>query len=280
LSHYSKLSTVAQARETQGECFAALKILINEYAKTRTSGWSGISYEIPLGTALEGLHRTKEVKTRTGTKKVPVHPSRPSGRIEVFGPGEIEFIKADERPFDKYKETLEPYSKGQMVPIKDVTTLRTNAKSCITAMWEVVQRFSAPLTKRRTTALAYASKKGKGTINLTKQSWDDLLELIRHKKDRKEVALFSPLPLEIKSASKIMGAEEINQKERAVSGLLLLSELRKCDWRSDIAWREYHAFFGTPGGKYDSIYAPLEIESHREADDDEDTVWRDSSGGV
>jgi len=277
VSHYCKLATVGAARDSHEAAFAALKIIINEYAASRTSGWGEIHYNIPLGQALEGLHRSKTVKERGKDKIVPIHPNRPSQRIEVFSKAEQELLKQSENAFNRYDELLAPYKKEQSVAIKYVPAFRKAASKAINDMWEVVQRFTAPLTKRRTIAYTYISKKGKGTLSLTKQSWMDILELIRQKGDRKDISLFSPLPLEVKSQEIILSAADVLQREKALNGSLLLVDLKRASFSRMPHWEEFFTFFGSTQGKYDSYYQSLAKYDEWGGDEDHEEEKEDDS---
>jgi virulence-associated protein VagC len=263
LTHYSRLSCTIGAKVSQEGALAALRTLILEYARARTSDWDDIDYEIPLGVALEGIHRTKKIKERGREKVTTLHPRRPSERIEIFSEGEKLLIRPHETPFDHYEELLKPYQEAQKVSIKDVLELRLKAKRIINNAWEVVQNYTAPLTKRRTVAFTYISKKGKGGIALTRSSWDGLLETVRDKADHSDKSLFSPLEIERKSG--VISIDAIVEREKALKGLLPLSKLKASEWATHPAWVSYFTHFGTPTRTYASYYQPLrpsEEDSH------------------
>jgi len=195
----------------------------------------------------------------------PVHPHRPSERLEVFSEGEKMLISRSEDCFTAYEEELAKYKDTQFVPISELHDFRQNLKVLINKCWEVVQQYTAPLTKRRTIAYTYISKKGKGTISFSRASWESLLEAIRDRGDYKDIIIFSPMEIERKSERIIFDPVDITQREKAVNGLLPAKELKEAAWSAQPEWVSYFSFFGVKNQRYKNIYNTLSVE-----DTDED----------
>jgi hypothetical protein len=121
---------------------------------------------------LEGLHKRVTEKVR-GKDVVHIKkPKRPSKRIEVLSPLEKKLISQYEKPFDDYKETVKAL--GKEVKIGDIKSVRERLRAIIQAMWLVVEKFSAPLTKRRTALCNHLSEAERKKLNFNKAYIDKL----------------------------------------------------------------------------------------------------------
>lgn len=124
--------------------------------KVALKDWGDLcnNYTIPMGTALQGLHKTKKVTKVVNRKKVEVketiNPKPPSTRIEILNEAERKIIQAEEKCFHDYKrlvfDTETKCTKN--IPLREITTFRKEAGNLINEMWGVVQKWSPTLTKR------------------------------------------------------------------------------------------------------------------------------------
>jgi hypothetical protein len=154
-TYLSKLSG-REGPESLKRYISTYKFLIDQYCQSvALAKWKAPidNYTIPVGTALAGLHKTKKVQTTVNRKKitktVTVNPNRPSQRIEVLSEAEKEIISYDERSFKSYKDLLTlPDGESVIINLNNVISIRKKAKSLITEMWNVVQKWSPLLTKR------------------------------------------------------------------------------------------------------------------------------------
>jgi hypothetical protein len=265
---------VIGAKSTQEEALASLKVLVSEYARSRTCDWDeDIKFYIPLGVAMEGLHRTRVIQDKGRQKTTIIHPNRPSQRIEIVSQGESKMVESDEIAFDNHKTLLDGFKETQMVEISRVIDLRKALKQSISNCWEVVQRYTAPLTKRRTVAMTYLSKRGKGSVNLNKQAWNDLLDTIRDKGDRKDINLFAPLELERKNQALQLEIGAIAERENALNGRLTLEDLKQTDFADSSAWVSFFTQFGTPAKRYESYYSVIDPNASN------DPIFTTQTGG-
>jgi hypothetical protein len=258
VSFYGKLSIVNSDRTAHEAGLNQLKTLINLFARSRSDGWKP-RYGLPLGDALKGLHRTKTIRVKGNqSKNEPIHPSRPSQRIEVFSEAEKDLIGRSEEPFDNYKKLLTDSAADQKVDIYKLKDFRAEAHKLINAMWEVVNRFTAPLTKRRQLVLANMPKRGKA-INFTKNTWTDALELIKSRNDWKEIQSFSPR--DIMSRYNTTDGITINSMDGFLKGSVTQATFENADWIQTPSWISFISFFGPgPKKKYGGLYAVLGIE--------------------
>jgi len=121
--------------------------------------WSTLAftYNIPTPLILDGLHK-KVVEKVKGKDVVHIKkPKRPSKRIEVLSKLEKQLIMQYEIPFDDYKKKMQDL--GKEISINLIKSVREELKLLIQKMWLVVEKFSAPLTKRRTAMIAHLSEK-------------------------------------------------------------------------------------------------------------------------
>jgi hypothetical protein len=163
--------------------------------------WAALarSFEVPTSMVLEGLHRTKVVKERSKEVTLTKKPKRPSKRIEVLSLEEANILIKLEKAFDDYSDYIK--SLHESVPINKIVDVRKHIRELIAAMWLVVERVSAPLTKRRTAFTAGLSESEKKKININKafvQSLEnDFFSSV--KADRALFYTISPQPLLIKA---------------------------------------------------------------------------------
>jgi len=165
--------------------------------------WSSMakSYQVPTPMILEGLHRTKVIKEKGKDVVQTKKPKRPSKRIEVLSVGEVKLLERLESPFDEYKAAVN--SLGKSVAIKDIVKTRKDLSKIIQAMWLVVEKVSAPLTKRRTPLMSGLTENAKKRTTLNKAF---LLKLSNSnfaecKADKNSVYTHSPVPLIVKCGS-------------------------------------------------------------------------------
>jgi hypothetical protein len=131
-----------------------------------------MTYKIPTPMILEGLHKTVVEKVKGKDHVRTKKPKRPSKRIEVLSRLESELLRRYETPFDEYKTKMK--SLGNEIDIKDVKEVRQKLKDLINSMWIVVEKFSAPLTKRRTAMCAHLTENDRKKLNFNKAYVDKL----------------------------------------------------------------------------------------------------------
>jgi hypothetical protein len=153
---------------------------------------------------LEGLHRTKLVKEKGKDIVLTKKPKRPSKRIEVLSVEEARVLEFLEKPFDEYKEYLT--SLGKTVAIADISKARNHLSKIIQAMWLVVEKVSAPLTKRRTPLVSHLTEneRKKTTINKGFIEAHKNNNFADCKDDKSNIYTLSPIPLLLKAGSREM----------------------------------------------------------------------------
>jgi len=165
------------------------------------------SFEVPSSAVLEGLHRTKVVKEKGKDKILIKKPKRPSKRIEVLSLEEANILSFIEKPFDDYSEFIK--SLGESIAINKIVETRKKVKSIIAAMWIVVEKVSAPLTKRRTAFLAHLSESERKKQNINKAFIESLKSEFFSpiKEDNNLFYTISPIPLLLKAVNKELVVE-------------------------------------------------------------------------
>jgi hypothetical protein len=179
--------------------------------------WSSLAvqYKIALPVVIEGLH--KRVTEKVKGKDI-VHikkPKRPSKRIEVLSALEKKLIASFEKPFDDYKKTLKDL--GNEISIGKIKGVRDVIRQHIHDMWAVVERFSAPLTKRRTALIAHLSENERKKLNFNKSFIDKLradhFGNVIYGGDAATIYTLSPIPILAKCGSEfIVEANKITIK--------------------------------------------------------------------
>jgi len=131
-----------------------------------------LTYKIPTPMILDGLHKTVTEKVK-GKDVVKIKkPKRPSKRIEILSKLERNLIAEEEKPFIDYKEKMK--SLGNEIPINLIKSTRDSLRELIQKMWAVVEKFSAPLTKRRTAMLAPLTEQERRKVIFNKAYVDRL----------------------------------------------------------------------------------------------------------
>jgi hypothetical protein len=151
-------------------------ILKSTKAKGKASDWKLLeNYKVPSGKVFEGLYTMKE-KVKKGKKKlIPVKPKAPSKRIEVLFAEERQYLEYHELPFADFKKLAISLKDG--CPLADVESKVSEAIRLTKERWDVVKKFSAPLTYRSKVLVRLAKdKKIKG--QLTKSSVNALVNAI------------------------------------------------------------------------------------------------------
>jgi hypothetical protein len=128
-------------RAAYPELYNTFRHLVNSYCSKRNLD---CDYLIPISEALKGVHREK-IETVKG-KKVsrPLHPRRPSEKIEVLFESEKTVIRRQEKAFDDYHHFTNA-DENKSISITKIDTFRDKAREHIDACWKVVEKFAAPL---------------------------------------------------------------------------------------------------------------------------------------
>jgi hypothetical protein len=159
------------------------------------------NYKVPTPMILDGLHRTKVIKERGKDIVLTKKPKRPSKRIEVLTVEEANILRRMERPFDEYKEFLS--NLGKEVAISDIRSVREKISRLIQAMWLVVEKVTAPLTKRRTALVAHMNENERKKVNINKNFIQSYInnQFADCKDDAARLYTLSPIPLFLKCGS-------------------------------------------------------------------------------
>jgi hypothetical protein len=169
--------------------------------------WTALTgtYQVAVPLILEGLHRTVTEKGKNNKDVVRVKkPKRPSKRLEVLSPYEAKLIRGSEQAFDDYKAKIKTL--GKVINISDIKKAREDLKVLIISMWNCVEKFSAPLTKRRTVFTAHLSESDRKRLNFNKQ----YIEMLRASNfraciyDKSHIYTLSPIPLINKADDKLV----------------------------------------------------------------------------
>jgi REP element-mobilizing transposase RayT len=175
--------------------------LVHMWLKFEAGGrWStlALTYKVSTPLILEGLHRTKIEKLKgkdiVRTKK----PKRPSKRIEVLCNAEREILLKDENVFEDYKSYLKKLDKD--VDIDKIKLQRDHIKDLITQMWTIVERYSAPLTKRRTILVAHLNEAQRKKMDFNKAFIQKHIdnEFADCKTHKSNLYVLSPIPILLK----------------------------------------------------------------------------------
>jgi hypothetical protein len=147
LTHYAERVIEVSAKKPSEILVRTLKTIALEFAKTRPSGdlkiWN-------LSQICSDIHRRrKEIITapKRVEKLVPVHPKRPSERIEVFLKSEAKLISEDEVVFDEYQRIMKENQKT-LLGAHEALALRNTCSELVKKCWEVVQKWTGVLTTR------------------------------------------------------------------------------------------------------------------------------------
>jgi len=135
---------------------------------TEGKDWSSLAlkYKVATPLILEGLHRKVVTKVRNKDEVRVKKPKRPSKRIEVLSPIEAKLIAEHEKAFDDYKKKCT--SLGKEIEISSIKKTREELSTLIRDMWTVVEKFSAPLTKRRTALVSSLTEGERKKLNFNK----------------------------------------------------------------------------------------------------------------
>jgi hypothetical protein len=162
--------------------------------------WADLArnYKVPVPMILEGLHRTKVVKEKGKDIVLIKKPKRPSKRIEVLSVEEARILESLEKPFTQYKEFIRNLDKE--IAIKDIKAARDSISKLIQAMWLVVEKVSAPLTKRRTALVAHMSESERKKVTINKAFIQSHVNnnFADCKMDKAVLYTISPIPLLLK----------------------------------------------------------------------------------
>jgi len=132
-------------------------------------------YKVPSSKVLEGLYRYKEKVVKGKKKSVPKKPKRPSKRIEVIYPEERLFIDMYEGCFIEFNNLTTRLKAG--VAFSECEKEYLAAAGLTSKKWEIVKRFSAPLSYRRKVLLKM-SKELKLKQGLTKANIKIILQAV------------------------------------------------------------------------------------------------------
>jgi len=165
--------------------------------------WSNFarSFKVPTPMILEGLHRSKIIKEKGKDVTLTKKPKRPSKRIEVLSVQEANILTRLETPFDEYKNYLEHI--GNEVDIDKIRIVRAKVSKLIQDMWKVVERVSAPLTKRRTALVSHMTDNERKKLNINKGFIQSCInnQFADCKDDKGRLYTLSPIPLVLKCGS-------------------------------------------------------------------------------
>jgi len=131
------------------------------------------SYKVPLSMITNNLYKKKEKVIKGKKKFIPIKPKKPSKRIEVLFQAELKIIKDDEGCFTEFKELVKSLAGG--VSLDDVNKVTKELISLTTQKWQVVQKWSAPLTTRIKILLTIGKKINNKLTKLSKNNIQSIL---------------------------------------------------------------------------------------------------------
>jgi len=110
----------------------------------------------------------------------------------------MKLIQEDEKAFKDYKKLIADLPKE--IELKDIKTKRAAIKSAINSMWLCVEKYSAPLTKRRTIMLSHLTDNERKRMVFNKAFVDKLRadNFSICLTDAASVYTLSPIPLLLK----------------------------------------------------------------------------------
>jgi hypothetical protein len=187
-----------------GLLYQSIVRLVNIFISTRLDKrWKELaeSYTVPTPLVLEGLHRKKVVKVKNKDKVQIKKPKRPSKRIEVLSPTEVKILEITEKPFNEYKDYVNGLEKE--IAVSKLKAVRERVSELIRLMWLVVEKASAPLTKRRTPFMKSLSEAERKKHVMNKSFVDQAIQdqYFWHNTDMGDLYTLSPIPLVLKVGS-------------------------------------------------------------------------------
>jgi hypothetical protein len=193
---------ISSKSNTQRLLSCIVKLIDLWLPTTNGAAWAALvgSYMVSVPLILDGLHRTVTEKGPKGKDRIRTKkPKRPSKRIEILSPIEAKLIKGCEKAFDDYKAKIK--SLGKEIKISDIKATRDTLKGLIVDMWTCVEKFSAPLTKRRTILTEHLTESDRKRLNFNKQYMDMLranhFSVCTHSKNH--VYTLSPIQILLKA---------------------------------------------------------------------------------
>jgi len=178
------------------------RIIVNYLKRYLQDEWIELAatYRVQVSAALEGLHKTKQVKEKGKLVTKPKKPSRPSRRIEVLSDVERNILITMEKPFDDYSFYLAEL--GKELEVRKIKEVRDKVSKLINEQWKVVEKTSATITKRKTYLTQNVSDSEKKKLNFNKSFVSKTLdELSQYPEKYIDVIRgLSPKPLLIKIA--------------------------------------------------------------------------------
>jgi len=169
----------------------AIRVFANKFIRQIKPN---VIYFFDASQVLSGLHRTRTVTTVVKKKETSstfvVKPSEPSKRIEVFTAEERAEMELKETPFRTLSAGIASLTTARVTP-ETLIDARKQLKREIEACWNVVEMFSATLSKNRGRVLREALR---GNERVTKESIQLFLDTARNW-TAAQIASVSPLDL-------------------------------------------------------------------------------------
>jgi len=192
------------------------KLILRYVKKTKLfKQWDMLtSYKVPMSKVLEGLYSYKEKVIKGKKKSSPIKPREPSKRIEVIYSSERQFMEYHEICFVDFHKLTKKHKDG--VPLLSCEDVRLEASSLTKQKWEVVKKFSAPLSYRSKVLLRIA-KELKLKQGITRQTIAQIVEEIA----KGEISLSHEDKLSLSSLYVASSTQEGKRIENALKDILL-----------------------------------------------------------
>jgi hypothetical protein len=144
------------------------RAIIKDWIKFSKKEWLPwvLNCNLSLGQIVHDLNRTRTEKVKNKTKVLVVKPKRPSSRVEVFLTSEKQILRGFEKPWEDMKSFT---GDNKNVSFANILDVRNRYKRLLTLQWEVVQKFTAPLTKRQKLFREFI---GKARVTLNRSNFE------------------------------------------------------------------------------------------------------------